>query len=220
MAGTSAHLLGQNINAFSGSQLTRERDVQNILHGIRNQVRPPARQPGALEDIHDVIHHNIHPRQLAPHLQTASQRHPSEHLRLQQIHITLRPFLPLKLHLLTNLLKLEPHQLRVGVSPTVQIRQNRTRLLGSAVVHEPARGLGEPEHAEGEDDGGDHLEGPGDAEGGGAGDVGAAELDEVLDEDPPGDGPLLEGDDPPADGGSGDFGLVEGYSCGCEADLR
>ena len=49
--------------------------------------------------------------------------------------------------------------------------------------------LGEEHHSDREDNGGDHLETPGDSERSDAFDVGAAELDKVLDEDTPGDGP-------------------------------
>ena len=59
------------------------------------------------------------------------------------------------------------------------------------MIDEPAWGFWEPEHADCEDYSGDHLQTPWDSEGCCTVDVGAAELDEVLDEDTPGDGPLL-----------------------------
>lgn len=95
----------------------------------------------------------------------------------------------------------------LGVAAAVQVREDLERLLLAAVawsvvehtgkagenapvaVHEPARRLGEEEHADGEDDGGDHLDAPGDTERGVAVDVRAAKLDKVLEKDTPGDRP-------------------------------
>ena len=58
------------------------------------------------------------------------------------------------------------------------------------VVDEPTGRLREEHHAERENDGGDHLETPWNAEGRDTIDVRAAKLDEVLKEDTPSDRPV------------------------------
>ena len=50
-----------------------------------------------------------------------------------------------------------------------------------APVHQITRTLGEDKHPETENDGGDHLQAPWDTEGSNTIDVGASELNEVLD---------------------------------------
>lgn len=57
------------------------------------------------------------------------------------------------------------------------------------MIEEPTRAFGEHSHTETEDDSRNHLQTPWNAEGRDTVDVRAAELDEVLDEDTPSDGP-------------------------------
>lgn len=83
------------------------------------------------------------------------------------------------------------------------------RLLFPAVVHEPARRLGEGEHEESKDQARDGLERPGHPEGGVVRDVRAPEGHEVLQELREGDGELLRRDNPAPDGRAGDLCLVD-----------
>jgi hypothetical protein len=62
------------------------------------------------------------------------------------------------------------------------------------MVKEPPRRLGEDEHAGGKYDGRNYLETPWNSERRNAIDVRATELYEILDENTPGDGPLLDRD--------------------------
>ena len=64
-------------------------------------------------------------------------------------------------------------------------------LVVSTLSHEPTWRLGEPEHAYCEYDSWNHLKTPWNAKRCCALNVGATELDEVLDENTPSDGPLL-----------------------------
>ena len=90
----------------------------------------------------------------------------------------------------------------------------------AAGLDEPTGGLGEVEHADGEDEGPDELNGDGDAPGG----VVVAVLGRVVDdggeEETDGDGPLVAGDDGAADPLGGALGLVHGDEGGDETDTE
>ena len=91
---------------------------------------------------------------------------------------------------------------------------------------EPTWRLGEEEHPTQKDGGWNDLDTPRNAEGcralariiGSTPGKGRAVLDEVLDEDTPGDGPLLEGHDTTANLLGCDLGLVDGYDGRCDTD--
>jgi hypothetical protein len=89
----------------------------------------------------------------------------------------------------------------------VKVSQDLESLFPAVLRCEPTRRAREEEKTQEENETGNGLDTPGDSEGGGALggvlrtpiDKGRPILDEVLNEDTPGDGPLLEGNDSAAD---------------------
>ena len=86
------------------------------------------------------------------------------------------------------------------------------------MINEPSWRFGERYHTRGENDGWYHLETPRDSERGYSVDIGTAELDEVLNEDAPSDGPLLHGDKTSPNMRSRDLRLIDRDDSGRKAD--
>jgi hypothetical protein len=173
-------------------------DVEDVVDGRGDEVCAPTGDACAFEHVDDVVHHDameilvscacgqtrdsLHAGKLRPHLEGRAQEHTAEDTRPEQIRPLLRSLGTLKLDRRPDLVVLELDELGVGVAAAVYVGQDLEGFVVAVVVHEPARGFGEPGHAGGEDEAGDELETPGDAEGRDAIDVGAAELDKVLEE--------------------------------------
>ena len=86
------------------------------------------------------------------------------------------------------------------------------------MINKPSWRFGERYHTRGENDGWYHLETPRDSKRGYAVDIRAAKLDEVLDEDAPSDGPLLNSDKTSPNMRSCNLRLIDGDDSGCKAD--
>ena len=86
------------------------------------------------------------------------------------------------------------------------------------MIKEPTGALWEERHTGAEYNGRDHLQAPWDTEGRDAVDVGAAELYKILEQDTPGDGPLLERHHAATDSGCRNFCLVDWDDGACQAD--
>jgi hypothetical protein len=93
-------------------------------------------------------------------------------------------------NLLLNFFKLELDKLVVHVAFSMKVGKDVEGLRITAIVNEPTRRLGEKVHAEGQDDSGDHLETPRNAERRLTIHVRATKLNEVLDENTPCDRPV------------------------------
>lgn len=114
----------------------------------------------------------------------------------------------------------------INVAAGVKVSEDLNRLVPAVLASQPARGAGEKEQPAEEDNAGDHLEAPGDAEGSGgllwvfgaAANVRRAVLDEVLDQDAPSNGPLLQRDNAATDLLRRDLGLVDRDNSGGDAD--
>ncbi len=114
----------------------------------------------------------------------------------------------------------------VDITVTVKRSQNAECFFPPILAGEPTWRLGEEEHASQQDSGRNHLDPPRDAEGrrtlvrvgGSTAGEGSAVLDEVLDENTPRDGPLLEGNHTAANLFGSDFGLVDGHDGRCDPD--
>lgn len=120
------------------------------------------------EDICDVVHHDVHTSKLGPDLSEDTDESTVEHLGLEQLQVRNVGVLALELAHLANLLHLSHDEGAVGVTVTVDQSQNRLTFLPAVLAGQPTRGLREPDHADEEEDGGDHLDTPGNAEDGGA----------------------------------------------------
>lgn len=152
------------------------------------------RETGHGKDVGNVVHHNIHPRQLTPNLREQSNMRPINIFGREEIDITHLGTGAFNIDPLSNLLKLASHPRTVRI--TFPVRENKDLLtfLPTILGGEPARRLGEDNHAEEENDGGDHLECPGNSESGVTVDEGTSVGNVEHDHDAPGDGPLLRAD--------------------------
>lgn len=146
-------------------------------------------------------HHDVHPRQLAPRLDTHPQHQPPEHARLAQRAQAAHALLTLDPQRLLDLAILRQHHRVLDVAIAVQPRQHAQRLVPSVLRRQPPRAVREEGHPDEQDPRGHHLHGPGDAErrcrlAGVVGAVGNAVcggvLDEELYQDAPSNRPLLE----------------------------
>jgi hypothetical protein len=136
-------------------------------------------------------------------------------------HISMQPF---KLADILNLLQLRRHKRMVRIPLPMHKRQHSVTIFPAVLAREPARRLGKQDHHAAQEEGGQHLQAPGDAPRGSAvvvrpvaADEGAAVGHVVHDEDAPGDGPLLEADEAAALRGRGDLGDVDGDLGGLDA---
>lgn len=133
---------------------TGEDDVQHVLDGVRNKVSTTASKTGALEYVDNVVpkrlisidqpydcrrdlHHDVHARKLTPHLERSTEANAAQNTRLEQVEIRFSTLLPFKFDLVLDLRKLKLHELIVGVSTAMEIRQDRKGFVVSVVVDEP-----------------------------------------------------------------------------------
>jgi len=138
-----------------------------------------------------VVHHNVHPGQLTPDLRKDPNVQPSQHLRLEQLpkaHICI-PFL--KINHLPNFAQFKQHKRCIRIALSMDQGKHVMAFFPFVVAREPARRLGKQHDSKEQEHRGEHLQAPGDAPSGGAGEIGAAVGDVEHDEDAPCDGPLL-----------------------------
>jgi hypothetical protein len=119
--------------------LTGGDDVQDILDGISNQVTTCTGETCTLEDVDDVVHHDIHTRQLRPHLKGTSEEDTASDTGSEQVKVGFGTFSALKMHLGLNFLKLEHHKLVLLVTTTVKISKNLKSFFFAVMVDEPTR---------------------------------------------------------------------------------
>lgn len=167
-----------------------ESDVENVVDGVGDEVDPATGETGTFEDVDDVVHHDVHTGKLRPHLDSAAEVDTPQNAGLEEIEVGLGTFVTLELDLGPDFSVLEKDELILLVASTVKVGEDLEGLGFAALVEQPTGRLGEPEHADGENEGGDGLKTPWNTEGGLAVDIGAAEFDEVLEKDTPGDSPL------------------------------
>ena len=138
----------------------------------------------------DVVHHDVHAHELTPKLarDTRNRARPQalpEHVAVGDLGCLL-----LETHRLAQLSDLVRHERRIQ-GLIVNPRDHILRLVPPPVGGEPAAGFWKKEHADREQEPGDHLQTPCETEGGWAWDEGAAVGKVEHDEDADGDRELL-----------------------------
>lgn len=193
-----------------------EDDEERVLHPRGDEVDVAA-QPGHLEDVHDVVGHDVCAGELLPGLHGHARERAAPHAVFDEFAPAVKGF-ALGLQDGGDFFPLGDDEGVFDVPARLDARQDFDGLFGAADFGEPARRAREEGDAEHEACGGDELDAPCGAKGCGAGDEGAAIADEEHDEDAPFDGELLDHDDAPAFLLLGDFGQVDGHLGGCHAD--
>ncbi|RUS18917.1 hypothetical protein BC937DRAFT_88168 [Endogone sp. FLAS-F59071] len=175
---------------------------------------------GLVEEIHNVEHDDVHAGKLLPGLERNTEEDTLEDGGLEQFSVAVGGLLALETDGLNDFGVFLFDVLVVGVAIAVEISENTKCLLVLVLVGEPARGFGEPDHADEKDKAGNTLNTVGNAEGGGIWEVGAAILDPEGDEDTPGDGPLLDGHKATTDFLGSDLGLIQRNAHGGQPDAQ
>ena len=153
-----------------------------------------AGEAGHGEDVGDVVHHDVHARQLGPDLREDANVGPVEHVGLEELQEGRVGVAPFELAHGFDVLELLDDERAVRVASAVDEGEHGVAVFPAILAREPAGGLGQEVHADQEEDRRDHLDAPGDTEGGRAVDLGAAVGYVEHDHDAPGDGPLLGAD--------------------------
>lgn len=193
-------------------------EENGVLDTIRNKV-DVASQASHLEDIDDLVGHDIGTAQLLPRPDRGAAESTSPHAVLEEA--------PPASHALSlssknsrDLVPFDHHQWVVQIPASLNVGEDLDSFLLPSDLRQPSgptRQEGDTEHKE---DGWDELDGPsGPERGRGRGIEEAASVaNEVHDEDPPLDGPLLDNDDRAADFLLGDLGEVDGDLRGSDSD--
>lgn len=174
------------------------------------------------------VHHDIHPAELGPHLQTHSQEDTLRNARLHELLVTSRVLLALQSQRILDLLVLSKDLRVVDITIPMETGKVMHALIPAVLTRQPTRRLGVEEQPHEVDSTRDNLDTPGDAESRralgfifrAAVDVAGAVLDEVLDQDTPGDCPLLQRDHAASDLLRADFGDVDRDHGGGDADTE
>ena len=128
---------------------TGEDDVENVVYAVGDEVGTTAGETCTLEHVDDVVpeleldgvttenaevyvHHDVHTRELRPHLHGHAETDTAEDARLQEVEVGLGSLGTLELYLAANLLELEKHKLVVLVALAVKISENLERLILTA----------------------------------------------------------------------------------------
>ena len=155
----------------------------------------------------DVTYHHIHPHQLRPHLDRHAQHHSIEHPWLGKCSHRVQRRLALEAEHLLNLAVLSQNVRVADIAVAVQVGKYPDGLLPAILSRKPSGRVGKEKHAHEENGSRHNLNRPWDAEcrcalvnviGPTAGERGSV-LDEVLDQDAPCNGPLLQRDHSPTD---------------------
>lgn len=163
---------------------------------------------------------------MRPHLNGHSEYDTFEHARLDESSKRADGLFALEAQGLLDFLVFGENLGMIDITVAVKRSQDAECLFPPIFAGKPTGRLGEEEHAGQQNRRGDHLHAPRDPEGcrtlarvgGTTAGEGRAILDEILDENTPRDGPLLEGNDPTADLLGCYFGLVDRYDGRCNSD--
>ena len=116
---------------------TSKDNVQDVLNRVGNEVSTTSCEASALEDVNDVVHHDVHTRQLRPHLQRGTEADTTDDSRLDEVEIRLGSFGALKFDLAFNFGVLELHKLISRVTLAVQVGKDLECFSVTIMVHEP-----------------------------------------------------------------------------------
>ncbi len=133
-----------------------------------------AGEAGHGEDVGDVVHHDVHPRQLRPDLGEDADVGPVDHVRLEEFQEGRVGVLAFEFAHVFDVFEFLDHEWAVRVAFAVHEGEYGVAFFPAVFAREPARGFGEEAHADEEEDRRDHLHAPRDPERGGALDFGAA----------------------------------------------
>lgn len=118
------------------------------------------------EFIPDLItYHDVHAGELGPDLHENPDDGSVEHTRTQELKVRGVVSFGFDLDPLSDFVELANDKGTVRITMTVGESKHCTSLLPAVLRCQPARRLGEEDHAEEEQDGGDHLQSPGSTEG-------------------------------------------------------
>jgi len=195
-----------------------EAHVEDVLNRGSDQTGTSTNETGATENVENVVHHDVHSGHLGPDLKEETQEDTTEDTGLEEIQPRFGTLGTLESNGLHNFVVFELNELILSIALAVKIGQDLESFVIAVVINQPTRRFREPHHSEGKDDSGDDLKTPGETERGLSVDVRATELNEVLNQDSPGDGPLLKRDKTATDGGCGDLSLIEGDDGGGDTD--
>lgn len=194
-------------------------DVQHVLDGARKQHGVTS-GAGHLENVHDVVHHDVHTAQLLPHLSGKTHDGLGEGFFAEQVLVAEVEGDLVDDDLFADFLELELDLWVVEVAVGADARHHLAGLLPAVVVGEPTGRLGQEEGGEQQHEAGHHLDAPGDAEGRGAVDEVAAVADEKQNHDTDGDAELEQAADEATDLGRRHLGAVHGRGRGPEPDAQ
>ena len=118
--------------------------IEYILHGGRNEATPPTCKTRTLEYVRDVVHHDIHPGELRPHLERHAEADATEDARLEEVEVGFGALCALECDLLFDLGELELDKLVGRVSVGMDVGEDFEGFAFTVFVYEPAGGFGEP----------------------------------------------------------------------------
>lgn len=187
---------------------TSRHQEDDILDGRRVQ-RDVASQASHGEDVHDVVHGDVASQQLLPHLNGGATHGALPHLTTEEAEEADVLALGGDGGCLPNVVVFGLDDWVGGIALSVQQRKRVEALLPALLAGEPTWGFGEEEQRAEEDEAGNALDTPRDAEAGRAVKERAAVGDKVHDQDTPFDGPLLNAHNAAADPCWCEFGQVD-----------
>ena len=91
------------------------------MNGIGNKITTTTCETGTLEDVDDVVHHDVHSRQLRPHLERSTETDATEDTRLEQVEVGLGTLGLFKVDLLLNFSIFELDEVVGFVSSAVKV---------------------------------------------------------------------------------------------------
>lgn len=193
-------------------------DVEDVLDGGGLEVGILAGDSGTLEDEDDVVHGDVHTSQLRPGLEGNSEEDTARVGGLEEFRVRAGSESAVEGDGVLDLLELSLDIGVVLVTVGAEVGKDGEGFLSTALISQPTRGVREDGNTSKENNTRDDLDTPGDTESGVGLNEGATVLDKVLDQDTPGDGPLLEGDNTTTDVLGGNLGLVNGDDHGSQTD--
>ena len=153
-----------------------------------------AGEAGHGEDIGYVVHHDVHSCQLRPDLGEDADVGPVDHVWFEEFEERSVGIVAFKVAHVFDIGEFSDDKRAVRVAFSVNEGEDGMAVFPAIFPSEPARRFGQEAHADEEEDGGNHLDAPWNAEGGRAVDFRAAIGYVEHDHDAPGDCPLLSSD--------------------------